>query len=177
MNLLPKIQKKRLRLEIIYKNIIYSGFILILLILILIFFSAGLLVFLNFKYQAIEKGIVLEQSRIIETETVKGTERKIVELNKQLKELIEFERKQSNLYNTLNIIVKDVLNDVEIYTLEIDKEINKVTVRGFASNRNTLTVIKEKLLSSAEYKGVDFPISNFTTPKDIDFSFNFIYEN
>lgn len=174
MNLLPRKQKKRLKLEMIYRNIVYSGLILILLVLVLIFFSGAFLFFLNFKYHNIEKNIMEKQSRVIESETVRGMERKVKELNKELENLKEIKAKQSNLYVILDNINNDILKDVELYTLEIDKDLKKVTITGFASDRNILVNIKEIL--EQKYKNIDFPISNFTKAQNIDFTFSFIYE-
>lgn len=176
MNLLPAQQKKRVRLEIFYQNIIFSGLILILLVLFLILILGSFLIFLNFKYHTIEENITAEQSRIIQNETVKGMERKVSDLNKELKDLKETQKKSSNIYQFLDNVSQDLLSEVMIYTIEIDGELNKFTITGHADTRQELLTIKEKLNTSPEYKNVDFPISNLTEPTDIDFTFNFIYQ-
>lgn len=176
MNLLPTQQKRRVRLEIFYQNIIFSGLILILFILILILILGGSLIFLNFKYHTIEENIAAEQSRIIQNETVKGMERKVGDLNKELRDLKEIQRKTSNLYGFLDSISQDLFSEVTIYTIEIDGKLNKITISGHADTRQELLVIKEKLNNSSQYQNVNFPISNLTEPSDIDFTFNFIYK-
>lgn len=173
MNLLPTKQRKKIGLKIIYQNIIFSGLILILLILILIVFLGGFLIFLNFKYHSIEKKITIEQSRVIQTETIKGMERKVKELNKELVELKETQAKRSNLYQVLENVSQKLLLEVEVYSLEIDREAEKVTITGHSSTREKLLAIKETLETSPEYKNIDFPLSNLTNPKDIDFRFSF----
>lgn len=175
MNLLPIKQRKRARLAILYQNIISSGLILILLILVLIILLGGFLIFLNLKYQAIEKKIIIEQSRVIQTETVRGMERKVKELNKELVELKEIQNKQSNLYQILDNISQKLLLGVVVHSLEIDKKTGKVTVTGYSAFRENLLAIKQALETSSEYKNIDFPISNLTNPKDIDFWFSFTY--
>lgn len=176
MNLLPIRQRKKVKLEFIYQNIIFSGLILVLLILILTVFLGGFLIFLNFKYHSIEKKIIIEQSRIIQSETIKGMERKVKEINKELTELEQIQIKQSNLYQVLENITQDLLLEVEVQSLEIDRETGKITVAGYSAFRENLLAIKETLESSPQYKNIDFPLSNLTNPKDIDFRFSFIYE-
>lgn len=174
MNLLPIEQIRRIRLLISYQSIIFSGFILILLILFLILFLGGFLIFLNSKYQAVEKEIIIEQSRVIQTETVRGIERKVNELNNQLSELRRAQVRQSNFYQILENIYQKILIGIQVQSLDIDKN-NRITVTGYAANRETLLNIKEILENSSEYKDIDFPLSNLVSPKDINFRFSFTY--
>lgn len=176
MNLLPLGQKKRIGLQMFYRNIVSSGFILILLILILILFLGGFLVFLNFKYYIIEQKITSEQSRIIQTETVKGMERRVKELNKDLVKIKDTFGKSSNLYQILDTISRDLLIEVRIDSIEINGNSNKIIVSGYSPTRDKLLAIKNKLEISPKYKDIDFPISNLANPKDIDFYFNFVYK-
>lgn len=177
MNLLPIKQRKRIKLLIIYQNIVFSGLVLILLSLILILVLGSFLIFLNFKFQGIEKEITIEQSRIIQTETVRSVERRIKELNKELKELKEAQAKESNVYSILDDISQNLLIGVEVHTLKIDRETGKISVTGYSSTRENLLIIKEILETSDKYKNVDFPLANLTDPKDIDFIFSFIYQD
>ena len=173
MNLLPIEQRKRVRLAICYQDIISSGLILIFLILILILFLGGLLIFLNFEYRTIEEKITIEQSRVVQTETVKGMERKVRDLNRELAQLKQIQNKQSNLYQVLDSLSQNLFRGVEIYSLEIDKNTGKVVVSGYSSTRDNLLTIKQILETSPEYKDINFPLSNLTDPKDIKFYFSF----
>ena len=176
INLLPLQQKKRLELKAFYQNIISSGFILFLLILFLIVFLAGFLIFLHFKYQAIENRIIVEQSKIIQTETVKGMEKKVRELNKELEELEKIQAERSNLYSILDNISQNLLIGVRVYSLEINRNSGMITVTGFSPTRENLLTIKKILENSPNYKNIDFPLSNLANPKDINFKFSFNYE-
>lgn len=175
MNLLPAKQIKRIRLLVVYQGIIFSGFILILLIAILIVFLGGFLIFLNFNYQIIEKKITIEQSRVVQTETVKGIERKVNELNEQLSDLRRAQARQSDFYYILDNIYQKILIGIQVQSIDIDKN-NRITISGYAADRETLLKIKEILENSSEYKDIDFPLSNLVSPKDINFRFSFIYQ-
>jgi len=159
----------------IYQNIVFSGLILILLSLVLILLLGGLLIFLNFRFQAIEKEIITEQSRVIQTETIRSMERKIKELNKELKEVREAQIKESNIYSVLDDISQNVLFGVEVYSLRIDRGTKRVNVSGYSSTRENLLIIKEILETSDNYRNINFPLANLTNPRDIDFSFSFEY--
>jgi uncharacterized membrane protein len=177
INLIPPQQKERIKLKIYYQNVISSGFILFLLILLLIIFLAGILIFLHFKYQFIENEISVEQSKIIRTESYKGMEKKIINLNKELLEVKEIQDSKSNAYQILDDISQNLLIGVRIYNLKIDKSSNRVTVTGFAPTREDLLKIKNILETSPKYnkESIDFPLSNLANPANINFPFSFTY--
>jgi len=175
INLLPTEQKERLATESRYRNIISSGFILFLLTLLSIIISAGFLIFLHFKYQDIENKITVEQSKVIQTETVKGMEKKVNELNRELIEIRNLQDKKDGLYTIIDIVSRDILNGVRVYSLNIDRDSQIVIVSGFSSTRENLLAIKNKLETDPRYKNVDFPLSNLANPKDINFRFSFTY--
>jgi hypothetical protein len=176
MNLLPRKQRKRVRLIIYFQNIVFSGFILILLFLIIIFCLGGFLIFLNFQYQAVEKEIEIEQSKIIQTETVRGIERKIRDINNEMFELKKIQTEQSNIYQALENIYQELFVGVRVYALEIDTKTKKVVVTGYSATREKLLAIKQVLETSDRYRDVEFPLSNLVGPISIDFRFSFIYE-
>lgn len=177
MNLLPFYQKKRVKLLLFYQNIIFSGFLLIIFVLILTIILGGFSFFLDLNYQAVEKEIIVEQSRVVRTETVEGIEKKVKDLNKELSRFKNIQKEQSDIYQVLEKIYQEVLsNRVQVHSLEIDRETKKVLVVGFSLTREDLLEIKEILETSQEYKDIDFPLSNLVSPKDINFRFSFSYE-
>ncbi|MDP2947565.1 MAG: hypothetical protein Q8N88_05615 [Nanoarchaeota archaeon] len=176
LNLLPIEEKKKIKLDFLQCNIIFSGLFLILLILILILILSGSLIFLNSKLYSIGQETMLQQSKIVQTETVKSIERKVKELNSQLIDLDRIIKNQSNFYNVLLDIVPELLSKVEVYTIDIEKETKKITITGYSSTRDDLLLIKKTLESSVKYKIADFPNSNLINPKDINFRFSLTYE-
>lgn len=176
LNLLPTEEKKKIKLDFLQCNIIFSGLFLILLILILILILSGSLIFLNFKLYSISQETMLQQSKIVQTETIKGIEKKVKELNLQLTDLDKITKNQSNFYNVLSDIVPELLSRVEVYTIDMERETKTITITGYSSTRDNLLLIKKTLETSVKYKNIDFPISNLTNPKDINFRFSFTYE-
>ncbi|MFH1129386.1 MAG: hypothetical protein V1686_01465 [Patescibacteria group bacterium] len=176
LNLLPPEQKKRLKLHFIEYNVIFLSFFIVFLLLIVVLFLGGFLMFSNIKSGLINQEIVFEQSRIIQTNTIKGIEKKVKELNSELLDLEKISKNQSDFYQILSSIIPELLFKVNIYNLEISAETRRITIIGFASAREDLLEIKQKLESSSRYREIDFPISNLTNPKNIDFRFSFIYE-
>lgn len=175
MNLLPLRQKKRIKLLILYQNIIFSGLILIILIVVLIIFLGGALIFLNFKYQEIERKVIAEQSRIIYTETVEGMERKVAEVNRELVSLKKFQDRQSRFNQIIENIYNDLLSDVQVHSFNMDDKTKRVIITGYSATREDLLEIKNTLESSLSYENVDFPLSNLVNSKNINFRFSFTY--
>ncbi len=176
LNLLPTEQKNRLRLHLIEHNIIFAGCFIVFLLLITILFLSGFLIFSNAKSSAINQEIVIEQSKIIQTNTIKGIEKKVKELNKKLNDLEKISKNQSDFYQTLSNVIPELLSEVSVYNLEVNSVTKRITIVGFSPTRESLLKIKQQLEGSARYQEIDFPISNLTNPKNIDFRFSFIYE-
>jgi len=163
-------------MKIYYQNVISSGFILFLLTLLLIISLAGILTYLHINYRSLENEIAVEQSRVIQTETYKGMEKKIVVLNKELSELQKIQDKKSNVYQIFDDISRNLLIGVKVYDLKVDKTTNLVTVIGFSSTRENLLNIKTTLETNPKYnKEIDFPLSNLANPRNINFRFSFTY--
>lgn len=176
INLIPPEQKKRITLNFYYRNIVSSGFIILFLLLALIILLAGNLIFLHLTYQDIEDRINIEQSKVIQTETVKGMEKKIKDLNKELTDLRNIQDKGSDIYGVLEDISQNLLTGVKVYSLDINGGTKSITVTGFSSSRENLLAIKKILETNANYKNIDFPLSNLANPKNINFRFSFGYE-
>lgn len=175
-NLIPPEQKERLKWKNYYQNIISSGFILFLLILIFIISLAGILLFIHFKYLSIENKITIEQSRIIQTESYKDLEKKIINLNKNLADFRKTQNQKSNIYSLLDNISSNLLVGVTVYSLEVNRASKLITITGFSSTREILLAIKNNLETDSNYKDVDFPLSNLANPRNINFRFSFTYE-
>ena len=175
INLLPIEQKQKLKLYFIYGNIIGSGLFLLLLTLILIIFLALFLAFLDLRFYFIGKEIINEQNKIAQTETIKGIEKKVRTLNAEINNLDKLQQNQSKYYQIIFDISQNLLSGVRVQTLEIEKDTGKITITGFSSTREALLAIKNTLGSSSKYKNIDFPLSNLTYPRDINFKFSFIY--
>jgi hypothetical protein len=177
MNLLPTEQRKRFRLAIFYQKAISSGLILLLLLLVLILLLGGFLFFLNFTYQFIEGKIATEQSKIIQIWTVIEMEKRVEEFNNEIIGLKKIHSQQSNLYQVLDNISRNLLKGVEVHNLEIHRDSGMIMVSGYSSTRENLLIIKEILETNPDYyKDINFPLSNLTNPRDIDFHFSFTYK-
>jgi predicted RND superfamily exporter protein len=175
MNLLPPEQKKRIKILILYRDIISSGLILFLLFLLLIIFLGGSLTFLNMQYLAFEKDINDQQSRIIQTETLKTIQNRIKELNDGILAIKKIEDSKSDLYEVLDRINEEIFQGVKIYSLQIDNDSKLITVSGYSSSRENLVAIRKILNGDSHYKEVDFPLSNLANPTNINFRFSFTY--
>ena len=177
INLLPIEQKKKLKLQFVYCSVIGSGLFLLLLVLIAIIVLALFLAFLDLRLYLIGKQIIDEQNRINQIETIKGVDKKIKSLNEEIVNLSKIQREQSAYYQVLLDVSQNLLTDVRTESISIEQESERITISGYSPTREALLAIKNKLESSPQkYKDVDFPLSNLTNPKNINFRFSFIYE-
>ena len=159
----------------LYRDVISSGLLLFLMFLLLTVFLAGSLTFLNFRYSAFEKNINDQQSKIIQTETIKTIQGRIDNLNSSLSALKKIQDKKSDLYGVLDKVDTELFKQVKIYSLQIDRESKLITVSGFAPQRENLVEIRDAIDASPDYKEVEFPLANLANPTNINFHFSFTY--
>ena len=160
---------------ILYQNIVSSGLLLFLMFLLLTVFLAGSLTFLNFRYLAFEKNINDQQSRVIQTETIKTMQSRIDDLNGSLSALKKIQDGKSNLYEVLDKVNAELFKEVKIYSLQIDRNSKLITVSGFSPLRENLVKIRETIDNNPNYKEVEFPLANLANPININFRFSFTY--
>lgn len=175
INLLPPQQAKRIRLMIVYQNAIFSGLILFLMFLLLIVFLASFLTLLNFKYFVFEKNINEEQTKIVQTESIKTMQKRVKELNEDLSKIKKIQDSKSDLYSILDKANEELFDGVKIYSLEIDGKSKTISVTGNSPFRENLVIIRDIIKNNPHYQEVDFPLSNLANPRNINFRFSFIY--
>jgi hypothetical protein len=175
INLLPPGQIKRIKMMILYQNVISSGLIIFLMFLSLIVILASFLTLLNSKYFVFEKNINEEQAKVIQTDSIKTIQKRVKDLNKDLSVIKKIQDTKSNLYGVLDKVDEELFSGVKIYTLDINSESKLISVTGYSPFRENLVVIKSALKNNPHYKEVDFPLSDLANPRDINFRFSFIY--
>ena len=160
---------------IVYQNAISSGLILFLMFLLLIVFLASFLTLLNFKYFVFEKNINEEQTKIVQTESIKTMQKRVKELNEDLSKIKKIQDSKSDLYSILDKANEELFDGVKIYSLEIDGKSKTISVTGNSPFRENLVIIRDIIKNNPHYQEVDFPLSNLANPRNINFRFSFIY--
>jgi hypothetical protein len=176
INLLPQTQKEKLKEEK-EKRILFHWLILILffgLSLSLSLFS--LKIFLSERLKK-EKLNLENQEKILRAEAKK----EILETNKLISELLNFEKNQKEISQILARIFQILPPEIQVNTLSIsktvlDKKTKKegfqVTLIGFSPERTAL--LKLKSILEDNFSQVSFPPQVWVKEKEIDFSVNFL---
>jgi len=176
INLLPPIQKGKLKEE-------REKRILIHLLILVLFFNLSLsLSLLNLKIFLSEKikkeKLELEnQEKILKLETKK----EILETNKLISDLLKFEKEKKEFSEILakifQVLPKEIkVNNVNVSTTILDKKTKKETFQislvGFSPDRESLLRLKSIL--EENFKQVSFPPQVWVKEKEIDFSVTFL---
>jgi hypothetical protein len=175
INLLPPQQIKRIKLMIAYQSAISSALILFLFFLLMVVAMASFLTLLNFKYSAFEKSINEEQTKVIQTDSIKTIQKRVKELNEDLSAIKKIQDTKSDFYGILDKVNEELFGGVKVYSLEIDRETRMVSVTGNALLRESLVAIRNILKNNPHYKEMDFPLANLANPRNINFRFTFTY--
>lgn len=178
INLLPSTEKEKIILEKKRKLII----ILWILILFSIFCFA--LVLLSIKFYIYDqlksqRVIFAEAEREFESSGAQDLQEKINSVNINLTKLDEFYQNKIYLIEILeeisNILPQRAyLTGFSTSIFRSEEESGfKITLSGFALNREILFDFKENLEKSSNFKEIYFPPANWVEPTDIDFIVSF----
>jgi Tfp pilus assembly protein PilN len=176
INLLPQTQKEKLKEEK-EKRIFFHWLILILFFNLSLSLSLlNLKIFLSEQTQK-EKLDLENQEKILKLEAKK----EILETNKLISELLNFEKNQKETSQILNKIFQILppeiqVNSVNITKTVLDKKTKKegfqIILNGFSPERQSL--LKLKSILEDNFSQVSFPPQVWVKEKEIDFSVNFL---
>jgi hypothetical protein len=176
INLLPQTQKEKLKEEK-EKRILFHWLILILFFSLSLSLSLlNLKIFLSERLKK-EKLNLENQEKILRLEAKK----EILETNKLISELLNFEKNQKETFKILNKILQILPSEIKVNSLSIsktvlDKKTKKegfqVILNGFSPERQSL--LKLKSILEDNFSQVSFPPQVWVKEKEIDFSVNFL---
>ncbi len=166
INLLPEERKLLLTVDKLNRFIFKIGLVLILAIFVFVSFLGSLFFILNFNQNA----------NIIEHNQNKIG--KIENLSQEMKALAEEQDSKTRDFIKKiesRILYWDYLNDIneilpkEVYYFNLEIEKNNIKIKGLALNRESLMEFKSLLEGNKNFKKIEMPISNLTSPKNINF--------
>lgn len=175
INLLPTEQKKILIQERTARIVLSIVFLLFIFLVSFVF-----ILFLNKEIVSIELN---RQKEFIMNQFKEEDVSIVADFEMQSKNYIS-KAKKANVFYSEVINMTELFADISDilpqgtyitninYGKEINKEkqsINKISIYGFASERNNLVTFKENLESKSRFKNIDFPSSNWVKPENINF--------
>ena len=178
INLLPPLEKDKTLLESKRRLII------ILWILILFSIFCFILVLLSIKFyiqgQVDSQRIVFNMAETeFEQSGAQSLQKEINSVNLKLEKLSDFYQNKVYITEILEKIATTLpqglhLNDISFSVFSIDEKSGfRVSLSGFASNREVLFDFKKNLEKDKSFKEVYFPPKNWVKPVDIDFVVTF----
>jgi len=173
INLLPPIEKERLRMEKVKRMVIVLWFLasFFLICLILVFFSIRIYI----KSQLQTQQSIFSQAR--ETDKKKAIEEfeaRVGLMNLEIERIKNFYDSKvyfSDLAERISVVLPSgvYLNDISMDFVQ-DKNIVKVSLNGFSPSRDALLELKENMEMEEDFQNVHFPQSDWVKEFNIDFS-------
>lgn len=168
INLLPPKLKKEKELKRFF-NLAVISLSLIFIILLLftgIIYSADL----STKNQISKTDSdILEQT--VTLKKLSTTEQKVGVINSKLDKIGQIDSARVIWSNVIKDMANDTPQKVQIKTLSMNKETNKVELSGSAATRRDIAAFKDKIEESKYFKNVTFYTSSHSTETD-SYSFN-----
>lgn len=167
LNLLPPQQKKRVRLEFLNQAIISAAIAVIFIVLILALLLLITKSFLSINLDEKEGELLSWQSKT-EIKELENLEERVKKLNENLLFLERRQKEQVKFSLILEDLAKDAPLGIRFDNLSI-KEAGKISIRGHSLTRDILLTFKTTLENNPRIINFDFPLSNLTKTRDIDF--------
>jgi Tfp pilus assembly protein PilN len=177
INLLPKIQFEELEKEKRVKIVLILGIISfsVLLAFSLILFSIKIISENKLEVQNI---IFQQRGRELEIEKIKDKEKEIKKYNLLFSNLLDFYQNQKDIVEILEKIASllpenSYLKSFKFKLLTEKDFIGEVSLTGFSPDRESLIKIKENIENEKSFSDLNFPVSNWASQYNIDFSLSF----
>lgn len=169
INLLPAQQKKAFETQETMKKVAYSLIFLFSAILI----SGGLLFLAQRIYDQnlqAKKAISASFEKYLNLTKNKETLGKIEKINSVLSQIENMEKNKSSIYEILIVVANNTPADISFSNIRVLIREKKIELSGQAKKREALLEFQKNLEKSQYFENITSPISNITSPENINFS-------
>lgn len=171
LNLLPPTEKRGLKLEQLYRWLVFYGSATILISLVFIAFLALIWFFILIQLKGYT--VNLEKTRTsFQGQSIENQQKLIDEFNSQLEKIAQIQNNHRFYSPALVHLTQLIPSGISIDAFAVDEQGN-CTLSGYAQKRSQLLLLKEALEKSALFEKIENPLSNLTKQSDINFSFKF----
>jgi len=174
LNLLPPAQKLEQKNQNFKHCAVRFTFILVIVELVIIVWACSFWLYLRVQAQALDLAWQKGQEFLAGFSLDLDVQTKALNQELELAEKLLPEIKP--VPAVLELLSPVVKNGLYLKTWAWSSQNNKLTIYGFAPQREQVISLKEFLEGQPPVKDLQAPLSNFVKDKDINFSFSFVYE-
>lgn len=169
INLLPAQQKKAFETQETIKKVVYA----------LIFLFSSILISAVFIFLAqriytqnlqAKKEISSSFEKYLNLEKNKETLEKIEKINTVFSQIENLEKSKSSVHGILIAVVNSTPGDINFSNIRVLIRDKKIELSGQAKKREALLEFQKNLQKSQYFENLSSPISNITSPENINFS-------
>lgn len=172
INLLPKKEKKELKLHILQHCAFVIGIFLIGIILSLMLFCASAwFILYRVHAQAQTNNDLFEQAQELEKQVASLNKELSGFINKRLEYIDQLQKQRIDSWAILERLSQITPSNIRLDLLELDND--KVQISGYAKTREDVLKFQQALDQESLFIEIYSPLSNFVKQKDVDFFFSF----
>ncbi len=177
INLLPKTQLEELEKEKKIKILVILGIVFSLTLLAFNLILFALKIFSSSKLEI--QNIIFEQrEKELEIYQIKDKEKEIKRYNSLFSNLLNFYQNQINVVEILKKVSNLIPENAYLKSFKFKKIFEKdfiaeIFLTGYSPDRETLIKIKENIEKEKSFGELNFPVSNWASQFNIDFSLSF----
>lgn len=172
INLLPTQYKRELKQEESFRLVLILGalFLIFLVSLILILFSIK--IYIQGQKESLKILIDLEEETFQIPEN-RHLRKEIASANQELAKLKLFYQEQTDLTEILEKISQILPQEMYLTTFFWQESASRITLSGFSPLQETLLELKKNLKEEKNISEIEFPLTNWLKPVDINFQVTF----
>lgn len=163
LNLISQELKQEIKLKRVYVMLKCAGYILIIITaLFAVIILIAKIILQNTFNQVIEQTTLITKNNL-------GNNTQIREINTKLNSIEEIQ----NDFTAWSFLLKDLFQDISpginFSLIKIDKEKQKIELKGISKTRNDLLDLEKSMQKSNKFTDINFPIKNILTKENINF--------
>lgn len=173
VNLLPKIEQRQIRLDVVTHQLLRFWVIVPASVVILIILVFASQIYLRTQIASTSDQIAAE-AQSLKTADTQNLESQVLDLNQQIR-LVETVKKQHYEWSKALVELDRLLpNDLVITVVSLDRATGKIDLTGTAQNRDSILKFWSNVKKSTMFKDINFPLANLEKPVDASFTFTLV---
>lgn len=166
INILSQETKKELKLRRIHTAIKNSGFVFVLVIIVI----SMMMLIARIIMQETFNGIVAQTTLI--TRNSQSYNSKVREINTKINSVEQIQKGHTTPSAILTLLSGFTDDNIVYSSINISTTNNTINTRGFAGTRESLLGLKDKMESSGIFTNIEFPLANILEKTNITFTIN-----
>ncbi|MBI4363608.1 MAG: PilN domain-containing protein [Candidatus Doudnabacteria bacterium] len=173
INLLPKVEQREIKLDVITRQVVNFWSVVAISILIVFLLSLGGQFYLRQQIASVDR-LIAQQREALKSSDTQELEKQVTDLNAQIRLINQLKSQHLEWSKALVELAVLLPSDMQITVLSLDRETGQISILGNAGSRESVIKFWASVKKSSYFTGIDFPLANLEKPSSITFTFKLL---